>query len=236
MYASGLGRFMQTDPIGYGDGLNWYGYVHADPVNSSDPLGLQQAPPPPDGGGGGGDIVVIGIRPTSGGEPQYGQQQCRAAPQQGFKAAGCGTTQAAATTGDCLFTNGTAGACSNPLPKTPPIKLPKAVKDKVCAALAAHGYDTYDAFTDLNNQRKQGQWSTNLTLRAAENWLTGAAFGHDLSGVGLSGRWMVYYHSYMKYVVSGTTAYSDVALQAGLDGYDKQDLTPAELKAWCNSK
>lgn len=39
MYASGLGLFMQTDPIGYGNGLNWYGYVHADPLNLTDPFG-----------------------------------------------------------------------------------------------------------------------------------------------------------------------------------------------------
>ncbi|HEX3365615.1 RHS repeat-associated core domain-containing protein [Phenylobacterium sp.] len=35
-----MGRFLQTDPIRYGDGANIYAYVHGDPVNGSDPSGL----------------------------------------------------------------------------------------------------------------------------------------------------------------------------------------------------
>ena len=39
-YVPILGRFLQTDPASYGDGLDWYLYAHGDPLNQIDPSGL----------------------------------------------------------------------------------------------------------------------------------------------------------------------------------------------------
>lgn len=53
IYSPTLGRFMQTDPIGYDAGMNLYNYVGSDPVNFADPSGLLRQPdakpyePPP---------------------------------------------------------------------------------------------------------------------------------------------------------------------------------------------
>jgi RHS repeat-associated protein len=54
-YAPQLGRFLQTDPIGYAAGPNVYGYVSGDPVNLVDPFGLQDAESLD-------DVVVTGVR------------------------------------------------------------------------------------------------------------------------------------------------------------------------------
>lgn len=43
-YSPTLGRFLQVDPAGYDAGLNLYNYVQSDPINLSDPYGLEEMP------------------------------------------------------------------------------------------------------------------------------------------------------------------------------------------------
>ncbi len=38
-YHPGLGRFAETDPVGYGPDVNWYSYVGNDPTDKNDPTG-----------------------------------------------------------------------------------------------------------------------------------------------------------------------------------------------------
>ncbi|MEQ1707983.1 MAG: RHS repeat-associated core domain-containing protein [Terricaulis sp.] len=55
-YHPGLGRFAQTDPILYGGGMNVYAYVRNDPVNFTDPSGLNRMPDEEE------EIIVTGRR------------------------------------------------------------------------------------------------------------------------------------------------------------------------------
>ena len=68
-YNPSIGRFLQTDPIGYGDGMNMYAYCRNNGVRFVDPWGLEHDPY--DLPWNRGDPIAISVAFYDGGDPGY---------------------------------------------------------------------------------------------------------------------------------------------------------------------
>jgi RHS repeat-associated protein len=123
MYSPALGRFLQTDPIGYFGGSNFYAYAASDPLNLVDPYGL--TPDQPAGqtlsttglrsigvasaaggiGGGGGSQAPPVVATVGSGADFYVNSGGTAIPAIGYRAIG-GPAVALAIGGDLMSASG----------------------------------------------------------------------------------------------------------------------------------
>jgi len=222
-YSQYLGRFMQTDPIGYAGGPNLYSFVQNSPVDLSDPTGLTSC----DGKDGTsyrsepGDLNPVQVEAIN-------QYQCKDWPKDSPDELGTNQTHK----------DGGSGGGRQPQGKQ--INTSKEVKDFICGMLAKNGYNCDQAEIAAYRYRNDPQHPEQEfepVARSGENWLTAASYDTYYPGGSLNGyKASIYSWQYLKlvpFIADPRDGFSREALNAGLDGHEHRFDTPEQLKELC---